>query len=160
MGETEIATVAGGVVEPPVPVSAIVCVEVAALSDIVRVPVRVPLAVGVNATLAVQLDPTATLMPQVPVLADAKSPVKENSVEKLRVALPVFVTVTYCTDFEPTFTLPKFKEVEERETVVEFPVRVRANALVVHPKSRARADTIAMHERFRICFVKGTPLFL
>jgi hypothetical protein len=78
----------------------------------------------------------------------------------LRDALPVFVTVTYCTElFEPTLTLPKFKEVGERETVVEFLVRVLANTLA-HPKSRTRADTIAMHERFRICFVKGTPLFV
>jgi hypothetical protein len=147
-----------------VPVSAIVCVEVAALSDIVRVPVRVPLAVGVNTTLAVQLVPAATVMLQVPVLAEAKSPVIENVVEKLRDALPVFVTVTYCTElFEPTLTLPKFKEVGERETVVEFVeflVRVLANTFVVQPKSRARAETIAMHERFRICFVKGTPLFV
>jgi hypothetical protein len=159
----EIATVAAGVVDPPVPVSDTVCVELAALSDIVRVPVRVPLAVGVNETLAVQLVPTATLMPQVPMLAEAKSPVKENSLENWRVALPVFVTVTYCTElFEPTLTLPKFKDVEERETVavVEFLVHVRANALVAPPKSRARADTIAMHERFRICLVKGTPLFV
>ena len=146
----EIATAGAVVVEPAVPVSAIVCVEVAALSDIVRVPVRVPLADGVNKTLAVQLDPAATLMPQVPVLAEAKSPVKAKSVAKLRDALPVFVTVTYSTElFEPTLTLPKFKEVGERETVVvEFLVRVPANASVAHPKSRARADTIAMHERF------------
>lgn len=157
----EIATVAAGVVEVPVPVSAIVCVELAALSDMVRVPVRVPLAVGVNTTLAVQLVPAATLMVQLPVLAEAKSPVIENVVEKLRDVLPVFVTVTYCTELvEPTLTLPKFKEVVEREAAGDLVARVLANALVAHPKSRARTDTIAMHERFRICFVKGTPLFV
>ena len=66
-----IATATGvvGVVvaEVPVPVSTMVCVEPDTLLSVrVRFPVRVPVAVGVNFTLSVQLDLAATFQPQVP----------------------------------------------------------------------------------------------
>jgi hypothetical protein len=147
----ESATVAAGVVEAPVPVSATVCEEFAALSVKVSVPVRVPDAVGVNERLTVQLDPgaTATLVLQVPRPAKPKSPVIENGLGKLRDAVPTLVTVTYCTELvEPTLTLPKFKDVEESETAGELLAHVRANALVAPPKSKARTDAIAKYERF------------
>ena len=48
----------------PVPVRLAVCGLFVALSVTVRVPVRVPPAVGVNVTLMVQVSPAATLAPQ------------------------------------------------------------------------------------------------
>jgi len=56
----------------PVPVSETLCGLFEALSVIVSVPVREPLAVGVNVTLTVQLELAATLAPQL--LVCAKSP--------------------------------------------------------------------------------------
>jgi hypothetical protein len=102
---------------PPVPVNATAWGKLPALSYIVRVPVLVPDAVGVNFTLAVQLAPAAKLILHVPVLAVEKSPVKANVVLKLSEVLPVFVTVTYCVELvEPTATLPKLSEVGDSET--------------------------------------------
>ena len=157
----EIATGAAGAVEAPVPVSAIVCGEFAALLVKVSVPVRVPDAVGVNERLTVQLAPGATvaLVLQVPRPAKPKSPVIENALGKLRDPLPALVTVTYCTELvEPTLTVPKFKDVDESETEGECLARVLPRALLTLPKSRDRT-TIPRYERFRICLVKGTPPF-
>src|SRR5437879_13178084 len=63
----------------------------AALSVIVRVPVRFPPAAGVNVMLMVQLAPAATLLPQV--LVWVKSPLAAMPVI-FNAALPVFVRVT------------------------------------------------------------------
>ena len=49
----------------PVPVRLAVCGLFLALSVMVRVPFRVPVAVGLKATLIVHLAPGATLVPQV-----------------------------------------------------------------------------------------------
>jgi hypothetical protein len=49
----------------PVPLRLAVCGVLGALSVIVRVPVRLPGAVGLNVTWIVQLAPPATLVPQV-----------------------------------------------------------------------------------------------
>ena len=56
----------------PVPVTLAVCGLSLALSVTVRVALRVPVAVGLNVRLIVQLDPAATLEPQL--LVCAKSP--------------------------------------------------------------------------------------
>lgn len=50
---------------PPVPVRLTVCGLPAALSEISTTAVRVPVAVGVNDTLIVQVPPAATEVPQV-----------------------------------------------------------------------------------------------
>ena len=68
-----------------------------ALSLRVTVPVRVPVAVGVNFTLIVQLAPAATELPQVPSPAKAKLPLMPKLPLNVSVALPVLVTVTNCT---------------------------------------------------------------
>lgn len=61
---------AGAVAFAPVPVRVIVCGEPAALSAMVTEAVRVPVAVGVNVTLMVQLPLfAATVLPQVVVSA-------------------------------------------------------------------------------------------
>src|ERR1700730_2744860 len=92
-------TSGGGFV--PVPVSPTVCVPGAALSVMVKVPVRVPVIVGVNVTLMVQVfDPAvagkvAGLIGQAvaPVLVSAKSP--DAAMEMIvRGPVPVFVSVT------------------------------------------------------------------
>ena len=49
---------------PPTPESATVCGLFPALSDRVKVPVRVPSAVGVNATMILQFFPAASVLPQ------------------------------------------------------------------------------------------------
>jgi hypothetical protein len=49
---------------PPVPVSDTVCGLFHALSVIVKVPVRVPSAVGVNVMLILQFFPAASVAPQ------------------------------------------------------------------------------------------------
>jgi hypothetical protein len=75
----------------PVPVRLTVCVAGLALSVMVKEPLREPLAVGVKATLRVQLALAARLEPQV--LAWEKSPLTVMLV-MLSVALPVLLSVT------------------------------------------------------------------
>src|SRR5258705_11485587 len=58
----------------PVPVRLTICGLPVASSVIVMVPVRVPVAVGVNVTLIVQLAPAATEVPQVLVCAYCADP--------------------------------------------------------------------------------------
>ena len=78
----------------PVPVRLMVCGLPAMLSVIVTAPVRMPVAVGVNVTLMVQLAPAATDVPQV--LVCMKSPLATMLVT-LSAAVPVLVSVTVCT---------------------------------------------------------------
>ena len=66
------------------------------MSLMVTAPVRVPVAVGLKLTAIVQLAPAATVVPQVPPLAEAKSPLKRGLPLNVRVALPVLVSVTDC----------------------------------------------------------------
>jgi hypothetical protein len=75
----------------PVPVPERATVWVPTLSTTERVPLSVPVVVGVKVTEMVQLAPAATLEPQVLVsakLPDALMPVTESA------ALPLFVRVT------------------------------------------------------------------
>src|SRR5208337_5382639 len=78
----------------PVPVRVIVCGLPAALSEMLTAAVRVPVAVGVNVTLIVQLPPPATELPQV--LVWAKSPALVPVIATLvilKAALPVLLRV-------------------------------------------------------------------
>ena len=75
----------------PVPVREMMCGLPVALSVMVMAPVLVPVAVGVNVTLMVQLAPAATGVPQVVVWA--KSPLGTILV-MFSNAVPVFVSVT------------------------------------------------------------------
>jgi hypothetical protein len=77
----------------PVPVRLTVCGLPEALSVTLKVPVRVPDAVGVNVTLMVQFPLAAREPPQV--LLAAKSPPAAMLV-MVRVALPVLDRVTVC----------------------------------------------------------------
>ncbi len=66
-----------------------------ALSATLRAALRVPVAAGVKVTLIAQLEPAATLDPQVLVRVKSLPLVPETEMlVTLRVALPVLVTVT------------------------------------------------------------------
>jgi hypothetical protein len=80
----------------PVPLKLTVCGLVVTLSVSVRLPERLPVAVGVNVTLITQLPPlaaTGALVRQVVPLAVAKSPVTPMLV-KLKDWPTLLVTVT------------------------------------------------------------------
>src|SRR5260370_9051623 len=98
----------------PIPVRLTDCGLPEALSVMLRVPVRLPDAVGVNVTLMVQLAPAATELPQV--LVWAKSPLAETLV-RFSEALPVLESVTDCAALVvPTVRLAKASEEAERLT--------------------------------------------
>jgi hypothetical protein len=80
----------------PVPIKLTTCGLPPALSVSVRLPERVPAAVGVNATSITQLLPMASgalIVQVVPLAATEKSPVATILV-KLRDSVPLLVTVT------------------------------------------------------------------
>ena len=77
--------------EVPVPVRFAVCGLLLALSVTVKVPLRVPVAVGVNVTLIAQLAPAASVPPQL--LVWAKSPLTPM-LEMVSAAEPEFESVT------------------------------------------------------------------
>jgi hypothetical protein len=94
-GET-LVTVGAGLVTLPAPLRGTLCGLPLALSARVRVPDRVPTAVGVKVTLITQLPPAATgvlVLQVVPLTATAKSPVTAMLV-KVKDPVPVLVTVT------------------------------------------------------------------
>jgi hypothetical protein len=85
----------------PVPVSGTVCGLPAALSVIETEAVRMPFAVGVKVTLMVQFAPAATLVPHVFVCEKSVELVPVTPMLVIvRVALPVFVKVTFCAGLD------------------------------------------------------------
>jgi hypothetical protein len=80
-----------GVALSPVPVRDAVCGLPVALSAMLRLPLRGPLAVGTKVMEIPQLATAATLVPQV--LVCLKSPLTDTR-EMVRAAEPVFVSVT------------------------------------------------------------------
>ena len=94
------------------PFSVTACVLLLALSVIVNLPVRAPVAVGVNVTLMLQLEPAARVAPQV--FVEAKSPV--TAIELMfRLAFPVLDSVTDCAAlFVFTIWLANVRPVAER----------------------------------------------
>jgi hypothetical protein len=95
----------------PVPVSDTVCGEPPASSVTVRVPLRVPPAVGVKVTETAQFAPALTLDPQV--LVSAKSPDALIDVT-LNAAVPLLVSVMACAALvEPVFCAAKLRLVDE-----------------------------------------------
>ena len=78
----------------PVPASETLCGLLAALSVTLRVPARLPLAVGVNVMLTTQLSPTLRTLGSVPqVLVSAKSPVALMAV-RVTATCPLLVSRT------------------------------------------------------------------
>ena len=94
-----------------VPVRLTVCGLPPALSLMVKVPVRVPLALGAKVTFNVQVDPAATPFPQLSV--SAKSPLAEMPMI-CKGAVPLLERVTVCGALVvPTLWLAKVRLVEE-----------------------------------------------
>src|SRR5579872_573442 len=79
----------------PLPHKGTTCGLLAALSAMVNVPTRKPVAVGVKVILKTQLVPGVRVAPQVVELC-AKSPVTVAGNVRLSVALPVLVSVIAC----------------------------------------------------------------
>ena len=77
----------------PVPASATVCGEPAALSLMVRLPDALPAVLGAKLTVIAQFPPAATLEPQV--LLWVKSPLM-LTLAIVSAALPEFVSVIVC----------------------------------------------------------------
>ncbi len=100
----------------PVPLRLTVCGLPLALSLMLRVPLRVPTAVGLNATLIVQLVCGARLLPQV-FAGIMKSP-EATMLLMASVVVPVFLRTTLLEALvlPSTFT-PKAKLVDERLTI-------------------------------------------
>src|SRR5437899_2408587 len=107
----------------PVPVRLMVCGLPAMLSVIVTAPVRMPVAVGVNVTLMVQLAPAATDVPQV--LVCMKSPLATMLVT-LSATFPVLFSVTDCAALvERKCRFLNARQFGETLTPVASPVPVR-----------------------------------
>lgn len=122
---------------PPVPERATVCGLPGALSVIVKVPVRVPEAVGVKVTSILQFFPAASVLPQGFVLAvKAKSPLVAMLL-MFSVALPELVRTTdFVVPVEPTATVPQVSEVVDKVTLgpaLELTVKVRVVVWVTLP---------------------------
>lgn len=112
----------------PAPVSAAVCGEPEALSVTVRVPVRLPVAVGVKVTEMVQLWPAATVDPQV--LVSAKSP-EAAMVVMASAAAPEFARVMVCAGLvEPVSWLVKVRVAGESAAAGAAAVAVPAKVIV------------------------------
>src|SRR5713226_4780622 len=111
----------------PIPVRLTDCGLPEALLVMLRVPLRLPDAVGVNVTLMVQFAPAVTELPQL--LVWAKSPLAETLV-RFSEALPVLESVTDCAALVvPTGWLAKVSEEAERlttgaEAAAPVPVRL------------------------------------
>lgn len=115
-------------VPAPVPLKLIVWGLPLALSAMLTDALREPTAVGVNVTLRAQLAPDATLLPQLFVWEKSAEsvPVRPRLV-MLRVAVPVFESVTLCGALVvPTFCWPNVRlEGERLTTGAATPVPVK-----------------------------------
>jgi hypothetical protein len=88
-----------------------------------RVPVRVPTAVGLKVTEMVQLAPALTEVPQV--LVWEKSPLAVM-LEMVSEALPVLVRVTVCAALlVPSIWAAKVREEDDKLTADAVPVPVK-----------------------------------
>jgi len=102
----------------PVPLIAMDCGELPALSVMVIVAVSAPVVTGARCPWMVQLAPAATVAPHVFAKTndDAFAPVTEM-LETLRSAIPSFVSVTICDPLAaPTASVPKARLAVESDT--------------------------------------------
>jgi hypothetical protein len=140
----------------PVPVRATVWVLFATpllLSVTVRVPLRAPMADGVNVTVTAHLPGAATEVPQV--LVSAKSPALAPPIVMLltlRAAVPVFERVTVWAGLlVPTAWLAKAGRLDgERLTTGAVPVPVRATVWVLFATPLLLSVTVRVPVRLPI----------
>jgi len=109
----------------PVPLRGTVCVP--AVSEMVRVPETVPIAIGSNETVMVQIPAGATLPTQLFVWRNGAAVV---TLETCNVAVPVFCNVTLAVPSEPK-GVEKSRLVGVTETAGAVPTPVRATLCVV-----------------------------
>jgi hypothetical protein len=111
----------------PVPLRVTDCGLPAALSVIVTLAARLPLAAGAKVTLMVQFEPPARELPHVFVWT--KSPLLVPVIAMLVIVIatvPVLLNVIVCAALVvPTFWLPKLRLVAENPKVEAMPVPVR-----------------------------------
>ena len=96
------------------------------LSPTLSVALRVPVAVGLNCTLTVQLAPPAIELPHVfPEIRKSAGlvPAIENPVNVTADAPVLSTVIDLAALVVPTVTVPKFSEVGEREIAVPIPLR-------------------------------------
>jgi hypothetical protein len=117
---------ATGEVPAPVPVRAINCGLVLALSVMATEAVRVPEDAGVNVTLIVQLPPATTEEPQALVAVKSLGLAPITAILAMfKDALPVLFRVMDCAALAvPRFWVPKARVLAERLTVGLVPVPV------------------------------------
>jgi hypothetical protein len=135
----------------PVPVSATVWGELAALSATVRVAVKLPAPEGVKVMEIVQLAPAATLPPQLLAWLKLAAFVPLRAMEVMAsVAEPVLVSVTVCAGLALATAETKLSEVLLSETA-GVPVCVPPppdELLELHPeKTRRAAEAVTRRRR-------------
>lgn len=142
------AKLTAGPAATPVPVRLTVFGLSVALSEMLRLPLRVPVAVGVKNTLTVQFAPAATLVPQLFVCV--KSPLAVI-LEIVSAPLPLLVKVTVCAALVvPMDWLPNVTVVE----LTEMPaVKTGTSAVLPPPPQDTDIMTIAMQAVARITAV-------
>jgi len=120
----------------PVPDNATVCGLLLALSVKTKVAVRVPVAVGWNTILAVQLDEAARIAPQ-KLLTIAKSPVSGPDMETLVIGMATglpSLKVAICTGLDvPTSNVPNVRLVGEAVALPIWPVPDKATVWGLFP---------------------------
>jgi hypothetical protein len=135
----------------PVPVSAIVCGELVALSTTVRAAVSVPATDGVKVMERVQLAPAATLVPQVLVWLKLAAFVPLRPMEVMAsVAEPVLVSVTVCAGLALATAEAKVSDALLSETagVPDCVPPPPDELLELHPeKTRRAAEAVARRRR-------------
>jgi hypothetical protein len=124
----------------PVPLRATDCGEPLALSVNVTAPVRAPVAVGIKVTAIMQLNPEATLVPQVFVCA--KSPVA--TIEPIVSApVPEFLNVMACAGLVvPTVCELKVRVVGDSATAGAAPVAALTVIGVVKEADAAKLPSL------------------
>src|SRR5579863_8142811 len=137
----------------PVPLRLTTCVPT--LSPRMRVPVRVPVVLGMNVTWNWQLFPAAAAAGSVPQfeLLTAKSPLVENEL-RVRALVPLFVSVTVCAALVvPIVWLPYVTLEAERLTPATVPVPLVAmtwvpalSTMVIVPVRAPFADGVNVIE--------------
>lgn len=119
----------------PLPLTVTDCGLPDALSVIRRLPLLVPVAVGLNVTLMVQVALIAREEPQLLVCAKSPGFVPENAIlEIVKAAVPVFFNVTgWATLALPTASEPNDKVVGESCTIGDTAVELKFTPVTLAP---------------------------
>ena len=103
--------------------------EPVALLVTLTLPLSVPAAVGENTTPKVRFCPAVSVTGVPAPLREKPLPVSVM-LEMVMLEFPVLVTVTFCVEDDPAFTLPKARLVELNDSVCDAVTPVPLNAIV------------------------------